>query len=170
MRKCTPIFGLNGNISKCIFHISHFRHDIMYRHQCVLSDWSRSMQLRCRIFLLREYNFKMCAVFPKRTNTCKLKHLKFFCHFFSRSRKWGNFCDRTGCHNFTKHVGKNVSPMNNYKSIHIQHEICWNIHQYNKETAITRNEYTIFLDSWPKQLKKVLLHGNQGKKILQTFL
>ena len=33
-----------------------------------------------------------------------------------------------------------------------------------------KNEYAIFLDSWPKNLKKSSLHGNQDNKILQTIL
>ena len=55
--------------------------------------------------------------------------------------------------------------------MHGHHNINYTLKQYNQVTAITRNEYVIFLDSWSKKSFKIFpLHGNETKKILPYIL
>ena len=167
--KFTPISGLHGNISKYSGQISRFRHDFKRRHQWVIFDWTGSTQLRCSIFFLREYTFKVCAGAPKWTNTCKLQYLKKNCRFCCRSRNRGVFCDRKRCHNSTKNIRRNGPTTAHYTSMQRQYSSLCNWKQYNQATAITCNEYAIFSDFWPKNLKIFSLQESRTRKSCGIF-
>ena len=55
--------------------------------------------------------------------------------------------------------------------MHGQYYSLCNYQQHNKTTAITHNEYTIFLDSWPKNLKNFLNARRSGQEnIVEYFI
>ena len=106
---------------------------------------------------LRGCTFKISAGAPKWPDTYKLQHYKICCRLCCRSRNQRIFCERKRFHHSTKHIIRNVPPTAYYTSMHGQYDSRWNCKRYNQATVITRNEYTIFLDLWPKNLK-ILYH------------
>ena len=133
--------------------IFHFSDMILCAvNRCVMYDWTGSIQLRLRIFFLRDHNFKMCRGGPKWPNTCKCWLLNFCCFFCCRNRNHKMFCDRKRAHNSIKHIRRNEPSIDHYTIMHGQHNIQYTLNQYNKGTEITCNEYVLFFDSWPKIL------------------
>ena len=90
---------------------------------------------------------KMCVGAPNWPNTCKVQHFKICCRFCCRSRNRRMFCDRKIFYHSTKHIRINGPPTAYYTSMHGQYNSLCNLKQYNQTTAITVNEYVIFLDS-----------------------
>ena len=92
-----------------------------------------------------------------------------FCRFCCKSRNWGGFSDSNRCSNSTKHIIINRSPIAHYISMHGQYNSLWNCKWYNQATVITRNEYAIFLDLWPKKLKNFLLAWKSVQKNIADY-
>ena len=113
------------------------------------------MQLRCRIFFLRERTLKMCARSPEWKNTFKLQHLKISCRFCCRIRNRRMFCDREICHHPTKQMRRNGPSKSYYTGMHGQYDSRWICEGYIEATAVTRNKYALFLYSWLKYLKRL---------------
>ena len=124
------------------------------RYQCIIYDWTGSAQSRCRLFFLREHTLKMYTRAFEWPHTRKLQYFKICCHFCCRSRNRRMFCDRNRCHNPTEHIRRNGPSTSHYTSMYGQHNSRWNCKWHHQAAAITRNEYALFLDLWPKNLKK----------------
>ena len=111
----------------------------------------------------------MCVGAPNWPNTCKVQHFKSCCRFCSRIINRRIFCDRKKFHHSTKHIRRNGPPTSPYKSMHGQYNSLWNCERYNQATAITRNEYALFLDLCPKTFKSFLISWKSRQKHLADY-
>ena len=119
-------FWITWKISKYNGQISHFIHNYTRRHRCVISDWTGSMRLWCRIFGKGSIPSK-CAQELLNGQINVNCNIKCFFMLLLQKHKWGG-CFVTGRDviNSMENIRRNGPSTSNYTSMHRQYNCCWN--------------------------------------------